>query len=391
MAKKTVFYSWQSDLPNGTNRSFIENCLAKAIKELRVSQPQLDPCLDRDTANVPGSPDISATILDKIDNCHIFVCDVSIVHAGERPTPNPNVLFELGYAVKRLGWDRVICVCNEHFGDVKCLPFDVSKRRVKRYTLSPEETDRSETAKALGSALQSELELILTTSHEEGERLHLQFGDVETKTPLGQSLEHTAVFYSCDLEAIPDYAFDDRGGPFGDVAVRIGRPNRDYHRQLARYVQQSAMVRKIAFVVFNAGQKAINDVNLEIVFTKSHGLVILDEKPVAPAQSDLDARIRGINPITSYFPKPGRVTVNELPDRYEVQVQFGKLQAEANGWSEPLYIGASESCNLEATAVLFGDELTAPRQVGLRVALTVTEMPMDKLSNEDWARLLQAE
>ena len=119
--------------------------------------------------------------------------------------------------------------------------------------------------------------------------------------------------------------------------------------------------------------------------------MVLDEKPVAPAQSDIDARFRGINPITSYFSKPGKLTVNELPDRYEVRVQFGKIQAEANGWSEPLYIGASGSFALEATAVLFGDELAVPRQVGLKVAFEVTEMPIDSLPDEEWARLLQEE
>lgn len=31
--KCTIFYSWQSDLPNKDNRSFIENCIEKAIKK----------------------------------------------------------------------------------------------------------------------------------------------------------------------------------------------------------------------------------------------------------------------------------------------------------------------------------------------------------------------
>jgi hypothetical protein len=55
MAQRTVFYSWQSDLPKGTNQTFIETCLNKAIKELRGAAAKLDPCLDRDTANVKKS------------------------------------------------------------------------------------------------------------------------------------------------------------------------------------------------------------------------------------------------------------------------------------------------------------------------------------------------
>lgn len=391
MAQRTVFYSWQSDLPKGTNWTFIETCLNKAIKELRAEAPQLqlDPCLDRDTAKVPGSPDIAATILDKIDNCHAFVCDLSIVQGGQRSMPNPNVVFELGYAVKRLGWDRVVCVANEHFGPVESLPFDVRQRRVKCYTLSPETTDRTETAKSLTRDLRRELETILTTCQEEGERLQFQFGDTDTRTPLGQSLRHIAVFYGCDLQAIPDYHYEDSKSPFGAMSVHVGSANRDYHRQLARHIQLSKLVRKVGFVVFNGNRMAINDVTMRISLKKTHGLVVLDDEPVAPSTSEMDNLVRGINPIASHFRRPGKVTVTELPDRFDVQIEFGKVQPEANTWSEPIFVGTSESCNVELSAALFGDELTTPRPVSLSLSFDVTETTIDKLSDEDWLRLVQ--
>ncbi|HEX5445733.1 MAG TPA: hypothetical protein VFW87_18035 [Pirellulales bacterium] len=31
---RTLFYSWQSDLPNSTNRGFIDDCIHRALKEL---------------------------------------------------------------------------------------------------------------------------------------------------------------------------------------------------------------------------------------------------------------------------------------------------------------------------------------------------------------------
>ena len=65
MATHTIFYSWQSDLPNATNRGFIEDCLSRAIKDVKADEElELDPCLDRDTAGVPGSPDIANTIFE---------------------------------------------------------------------------------------------------------------------------------------------------------------------------------------------------------------------------------------------------------------------------------------------------------------------------------------
>src|SRR5687768_5550906 len=101
MARK-VFYSWQSDLPNATNRGFIltalEAACAEVAKDVAVEER---PEVDRDTQGVPGAPDIAATIFAKIDSADVFLADISIVAQadGERPCPNPNVLIELGYAI----------------------------------------------------------------------------------------------------------------------------------------------------------------------------------------------------------------------------------------------------------------------------------------------------
>jgi hypothetical protein len=44
----------------------------------------------------------------------VFVADVTPINAGSdhRLCPNPNVLIELGYAVKALGWSRIVMVLN---------------------------------------------------------------------------------------------------------------------------------------------------------------------------------------------------------------------------------------------------------------------------------------
>ena len=144
----TIFFSWQSDLPNKTNRNLIEDSIKLALKKMNQDSPySLITEIDRDTKGVLGSPDIVDSILTKIDKCGLFIADISIINSslnGKR-TPNPNVLFELGYAVKYLGWDRVICVFNSDFGDVSELPFDLRNRRILTY----ETSNISETRKKL--------------------------------------------------------------------------------------------------------------------------------------------------------------------------------------------------------------------------------------------------
>lgn len=102
-----IFYSWQSDLPPNLNRNFILSALERACKNLAQDDSiQSAPRVDRDTQGVPGAPDIVATILRKIDEADMFVADVSFVGQGliePDKMANPNVLVELGYALKALG------------------------------------------------------------------------------------------------------------------------------------------------------------------------------------------------------------------------------------------------------------------------------------------------
>jgi hypothetical protein len=164
----TVFYSWQANLPNSTNRSFIQTALQKAIESLYDNRATtVEPSIDRDTAGVMGSPDIVNTILEKIEKCNAFVCDVSIINPDSEKyqTPNPNVLFELGYAVKTLGWEKVIMIFNEAYGSVEALPFDLRGRRILKYCVKKEEQEKSPKRKILEKQLASQLKGLIKHRH----------------------------------------------------------------------------------------------------------------------------------------------------------------------------------------------------------------------------------
>jgi len=140
MAQQTVFYSWQSWTDGGANRNFIEDCLERAIKEIRRDDSlRLDPVIDRDTQGVPGAADIANTIFGKVAEADVFVADVSFVQTpgAQRQTPNPNVLVELGYALSKLGDGKVVCVLNLASGRIEDLPFDIRGRSVATYELVP--------------------------------------------------------------------------------------------------------------------------------------------------------------------------------------------------------------------------------------------------------------
>lgn len=112
-----VFYSWESDLPSSKNRAFIRGCIDKAI-ELADKAETIEAERDEATKGLTGSPDIVKAIFDKINDSDLFVADVSLCFTNNdkgKKSPNPNVLIELGYAIKVLGWERIICVFNLAF------------------------------------------------------------------------------------------------------------------------------------------------------------------------------------------------------------------------------------------------------------------------------------
>ena len=49
-------------------------------------------CIDRDTKDELGSPDIRDSIFSKINHSKFFVCDISL---NENGVPNPNVIDSL--------------------------------------------------------------------------------------------------------------------------------------------------------------------------------------------------------------------------------------------------------------------------------------------------------
>ena len=131
-----IFWSWQSDTPAAEGRNFIKTSLSAALAqladELEWSEAERAE-LDHDTKNVPGLAPIADTIFEKIDNATIFVADITPTGAtpdGKKKTPNPNVLIELGYALKSLGPQRVVLVANGAGGfRPEDLPFDLRHRR----------------------------------------------------------------------------------------------------------------------------------------------------------------------------------------------------------------------------------------------------------------------
>jgi hypothetical protein len=129
----TVFFSWQADRPPLNGKDLVERALERATarisEDTTVEKAVRDLTVDRDTKGLPGSPPIVDSIFHKIDKAAVFVPDLTFVgeRADGRPTPNPNVMIEYGWALKSLTHARIVPVINTAFGKptAESMPFDM--------------------------------------------------------------------------------------------------------------------------------------------------------------------------------------------------------------------------------------------------------------------------
>ena len=258
---QTVFYSWQSDLPNRTNRAFILDALEQAARAVRSdASVGVDPVVDRDTAGVAGSPEIAATIFAKIAEADIFVPDVSLVtsHHARRPSPNPNVLLELGFAMSELGWDRVVMVMNTAFGDPTRLPFDLRGHRVVTYNCSDEPgTIKTGEQRALEKELTDAITAIFreqASRRNAEDRTHLDSLHADAVEFQAQRLERLATgnaprtMSSEQLVCVHVVPFDAKTGNNDTSTLVVSIPSALVWRRL---VQEDSTVRSMPMVSFD--------------------------------------------------------------------------------------------------------------------------------------------
>jgi hypothetical protein len=183
MKAPTIFYSWQSDTNRDWNEKLIGACLEKAAaKSTGQLGLQAGVVVERDATGVGGLPSIPETIFERIDSCAVFVGDMTLVgqawpykkeHNPEETQkfPNANVILELGYAVKAIGWKRVLGVMNCTYGQPDKQIFHLLQHRWQlKYELK-EKSKFSDAESYLTEKLSEYISCALLEQHAEATRV----------------------------------------------------------------------------------------------------------------------------------------------------------------------------------------------------------------------------
>lgn len=104
--------------------------LSEEIKKILSEDVSLDIC---DPEDGYGTFKIDDNILKQIDECNLFIVDITPDESNNNF--NPNVIFEFGYAFKTINKENILILCERAIinNDNKILPFDFGTYRMLEY------------------------------------------------------------------------------------------------------------------------------------------------------------------------------------------------------------------------------------------------------------------
>ena len=160
----TVFFSWQSDVPEKSD--FLRSFIKTSIKNLETPH-NVNVLYDEASRSVVGSQKVEEVILEKIRACDVFIADITPItrietKEGEKKRikllPNPNVAFELGYAMHCLPMEQVLIVLPTGISHGQ-LPFDFNHNRLIEFDEQTNPMDE-EIEKSLAFCMKTRTSLI---------------------------------------------------------------------------------------------------------------------------------------------------------------------------------------------------------------------------------------
>lgn len=402
---QTIFFSWQADCPNSTNRGFIEDCLERAINELNEEgELTVEACIDRDTIGVPGSPDIADSIFDKIDRSAMFVADVSFINdkdrlhnpdregercACTRPTPNPNVLTECGYAAKSISFSRVVLVFNKQTGKIEDLPFDLRPRRILNYELAQGQ-DKSAAKQQLVRGFKYAIADIMRIPKTQ---FDLQFGDYAKRSAIGKELSLEGTYINLtdyEPEKIPEFnpSARQRRMPGYDFALpdlsylSSGlKPNPEYYRKLFEYFSIASLYRPFQMMITNRGAKTVEHVRVVLRVPSadcnimSHGEYSMRTEVPKKHQEPYALMARGRFQTDD---EP----VETVEGAHELAFQFSRLHPGQSDFSPIFYFEGNDDSETAIEGKIYADD-TPPQDVKMTIHFRqgLVDMDLDALDN----------
>jgi hypothetical protein len=182
-----------------------------------------------------------------------------------------------------------------------------------------------------------------------------EFTDLEKRIKCGAKLDVVSQYALLPpLAVIPSYGSSSRSPLQTDLYPLV---NRDYYKQLARWVNETMLLQPVGLMISNAATVSAENAVLTLEF-ESDRVVAMSESqmPIKPNRNGMPM-IRTRRP-----PEPRRVEVDQFGAKYEIRCYMGTVQPGMTAWAtEPFYLGARETTTIIVTATASADNLSIPQ------------------------------
>lgn len=214
----------------------------------------------------------------------------------------------------------------------------------------------------------------------------LEFLDIKTRKNIGSSIKLEADFLNISgLDEIPDLLpktkekvpkQETQDNEIYIIGGNKGKINKDYYRELTKFVVMQRMFVPIDFWLKNQGTLGAKDLYIDIkVKTDNKDLEILplDRFNLDRPQKTITDSLFGSNFLAGGFSNLKKVGKGK--NEWELTFELKALQPQRKMRSNSiLYLGSKKTCNLKLEATIYADSLPKPIRHLLDINLEVKEI-----------------
>lgn len=139
-------------------------------------------------------------------------------------------------------------------------------------------------------------------------------------------------------------------------------------QEIRRSHQELALLVPIGFVAQNTSQTVALDVRVEIEIPLLDDLLLVEEEDHPKNQPTPTDFLFGRRPQFPVAPRDLDLLVSKLPDKWLIEVTFGKIQPHAQEWIQDIfYIGSKNEYHVDTRARIYADNLPQPTQIPITI------------------------
>lgn len=202
-------------------------------------------------------------------------------------------------------------------------------------------------------------------------QLSLNWADIDKRTTLSSPLGASTLILNPQL---PDDTFENPNPVAFDL-----RDNRDFYKEAIRYAFDMSYMRPFGLQLCNQSPVVAKRVRFVGSINRGPTLSVFDhtDLPTRPYRNPMDPRRLAVVPLSAQLKNTPDPCVQELPNSWEITIDFGDVRPRDEVWTSSELLIASVGGTTRLVGELRGDNLPEPISCALEIEFEVKQKPME--------------